>query len=143
VPALVPLYTPASGAAEGSALGSSKRGHTRIYDILQNITCSITEECMQLIEVELLSNITNAPIIRMPTRHYPGILIQGDSLHILYSLVETLSKQLASKVELKETDDANEEIQYTVMELQSLLSVYVKMYEKALTEHNITPPYTP
>ena len=33
--------------------------------------------------VEIFSDQTNAAVIRHPERRFPGILIQGDSLHIL------------------------------------------------------------
>ena len=38
---------------------------------------------MEIKQIEVYSELSNYGIVRMPGRHFPGAVIQGDSLHIL------------------------------------------------------------
>lgn len=40
---------------------------------------------MERIEVELFTDGGNDAVLRMPGRQFPGVLVQGDSLHVLRS----------------------------------------------------------
>ena len=54
---------------------------------------------MKLSEVEIYSDATNMAVMRHPSRNFPGVLIQGDSLHRLLS---ELAVVLAEKGTLSE-----------------------------------------
>src|SRR5688500_3212432 len=45
-------------------------------------------------ELELFSNETNAAVVRLPGRRYPGVVIQGDSLRILCDHATEVSELL-------------------------------------------------
>ncbi len=88
---------------------------------------------MERIEIEVFSQASNAAVVRMPTRHFPGIVIQGDSLHILYDLAEAIVRLAAPH------DD--EDLSGETEELRDLLARYVSSYETVLKEHGIELPY--
>jgi hypothetical protein len=44
--------------------------------------------------VEVLSEATNSAVVRMPGRRFPGAVIQGDSLHALYTDLRDLEHKL-------------------------------------------------
>lgn len=56
---------------------------------------------MESKSLEVYSEAINSGIVRMPDRQFPGVVIQGDSLAILYmealDLVEALSKDRNSE----------------------------------------------
>ncbi|HKD35261.1 MAG TPA: hypothetical protein VKB78_00630 [Pirellulales bacterium] len=35
---------------------------------------------MKRLELEVLSDASNAAVVRMPGRHFPGVVVQGDTL---------------------------------------------------------------
>lgn len=88
---------------------------------------------MERIEIEVFSQASNAAVVRMPTRHFPGIVVQGDSLHILYHLAESIAQLAAPH------DD--EELSGEAEELQDLLAGYVASYENVLKDHGMELPY--
>ncbi len=89
---------------------------------------------MEQIEIEVFSQATNAAVVRMPTRRFPGVVIQGDSLHILHQLAESVVRLAASH------DD--EDLSGEAEELRDLLARYVSSYETALKKHGIGLPYS-
>jgi hypothetical protein len=91
---------------------------------------------MEKIEVELFANISNSPVIKMPGRHYPGVVIQGDSLANLYSQALTLS-QLCVRPDDKESD-----LYFEFKILLDKLAGYLINYSAALTAHNLDSPFT-
>ena len=88
---------------------------------------------MKKIEVELFANIVNNVVIRTPGRKFPGVVIQGDSLSILYSLAEEVCR-LAH-------DTQSEELQDAACELADLLANRLQIYEDVLAQNNIKLPY--
>ncbi len=88
---------------------------------------------MEQIEIEVFSQATNAAVVRMPTRHFPGLVIQGDSLHILYDLADSI-------VQLAAPHD-DEDLSGEAEELRDLLARYVSSYESVLKEYGIKLPY--
>jgi len=88
---------------------------------------------MQTLEVEVLEHISNNPVVRLPTRKYPGVLIQGDSLSILLDLAKDIKQQL-------DRGDIDEAIS-VVKELEENLQGRVAIYERALEAHGIDIPY--
>lgn len=94
---------------------------------------------MSKCEIDILSSQTNATVIKLPSRRFPGLLIQGDSLRILYDLAEEarglLARSNTSDVNFKEASDV-------LQELESLLRGYLLAYESALKINNMQLPYT-
>ncbi len=89
---------------------------------------------MERIEIEVFSQASNAAIVRMPTRRFPGVVIQGDSLNILHQLAESV-------VQLAAPHD-DEGLSGEAEELRDLLAGYVASYENVLKKHGIELPYS-
>ncbi|MFD8418914.1 DUF6959 family protein [Streptomyces sp. NPDC059466] len=88
---------------------------------------------MERIEAELFTEGGNDAVVRMPGRRFPGVLVQGDSLHILRG-------DVAAVVEASDRgdlDEARESARLLLANLDALLA----RYEAALAEHEIPRPY--
>jgi hypothetical protein len=81
--------------------------------------------------VGILSRQTNSWVIQLPGRSFPAVAVQGDSLKILYDLVEELSDFV------QETGDTRD----TVLELREQLRSYLESYERAMVKHGLRLPY--
>jgi|SRR5665213_923365 len=88
---------------------------------------------MKTITVEAFSEKINCPVIQMPKRQFPGIVIQGDSLKVLLGL----SEEVISFADKKNEEDLKE----TALELKELLSGYMKIYEAAMQNNGKELPY--
>lgn len=88
---------------------------------------------MKRIELDIITDTTNAAVVRMPGRKFPGIVLQGDSLNYLRVLAVDLKRRLAG-VEDEDLDD-------TMEELEALLQGYARAYEAALEGEGIELPY--
>jgi hypothetical protein len=88
---------------------------------------------MTKIEVELLSNDTNAPVICLPGRRFPGVVLQGDSLKILLGEAQEAAR-LSRGAGVPELVDST---QY----LTELLEGYIQVYEDTMKIHNRPLPY--
>lgn len=84
-------------------------------------------------EVEIYSDASNFAVLRHPGRHFPGSLIQGDSLYIL------LQNVIEAKEELDNGDgNAASEILEDVIEI---LADRLEHYKKTLREHGCELPF--
>lgn len=88
---------------------------------------------MKKIEINLLSETTNCPVVQMPGRKFPGTVIQGDSMSNLLALVLEI-EELASQKDYEEMRD-------TLKLLKDKLEGYLAHYKEALGEHHIPLPY--
>ncbi|MCP3163629.1 DUF6959 family protein [Myxococcus qinghaiensis] len=88
---------------------------------------------MMLVEAELLTQPGNNAVLRLPGRRFPGVVIQGDTLH---SLVSTASEALAA-LEQGNTSNAQELLRDAVEQLRDAQA----RYEAALGEHGLALPY--
>ena len=88
---------------------------------------------MERIEAELLTDSGNDAVVRMPGRRFPGVLVQGDSLHMLRS-------DVAEMVDACERGDLDE-VQESAGLLLATLDALLTRYEAALGEHGIPRPY--
>jgi len=57
---------------------------------------------LRIEQVEIYSDASNMAIMRHPGRRFPGMLIQGDSLHNLCQAVESLCSGLGKSPEARE-----------------------------------------
>jgi hypothetical protein len=88
---------------------------------------------MKRVEIEMFSETTNCPVVRVPHRHFPGVVVQGDSLMNLLSVVKELCRLTSSTKSAELTDAA--------AELMDTLWDYVSEYEKTMQSHGLELPY--
>ncbi|MDT0469517.1 DUF6959 family protein [Streptomyces gibsoniae] len=88
---------------------------------------------MERVEAELFTDGGNDAVVRLPGRRFPGVLIQGDSLHILRS-------DLAEVMEAYERGDLAEARRSTGLLLAGLDALLTR-YADALEGHGIPRPY--
>lgn len=104
---------------------------TRRYKSRLNTT---RNPAMEKIELEVYSQTTNQAVVRMPNRHFPGLVIQGDTISTLADLAESIYEQVK-----KSSDD---ELLEETRELKDRLNGFLLQYEIVLGEHNIDLPYS-
>ena len=88
---------------------------------------------MQIKDVEIYSDQTNAAVMRHPGRRFPGVLIQGDSLYVLCAQADEACA--AAKGQLDQ--DAYKELN----ELRNTLWGYLNHYKSVLSEHKMQLPF--
>ncbi|MDV9170989.1 hypothetical protein R6V09_12685 [Streptomyces sp. W16] len=88
---------------------------------------------MERVDVELFTDGGNDAVVRLPGRRFPGVLIQGDSLHILRSDVA----EVVEACERGDLAEAGESAGLLLAGLDALLT----RYSVALESHSIQRPY--
>jgi hypothetical protein len=88
---------------------------------------------MEKLELEVYSQATNQAIVRIPSRRFPGLVIQGDTL-------SSLANSAASIYELAKKH-ADTELMEEACDLKDRFNDYLLHYEHVLGEHNIELPY--
>ncbi|MGW1245624.1 DUF6959 family protein [Streptomyces bobili] len=88
---------------------------------------------MKRIEAELFTDGGNDAVVRMLGRRFPGVLTQGDSLHILRSAVA----EVVEACERGDLEEARDSAGLLLADLDALLM----RYEAALGEHELARPY--
>ncbi|MGO1072020.1 DUF6959 family protein [Lysobacter sp. CA199] len=88
---------------------------------------------MHIQEVEIYSDQTNAAIMRHPGRRFPGMLIQGDTLHSLCMQADRVCDLARGKL----ADEEFEEID----DLRNWLRSYLSHYKAVLDEHRMPLPF--
>jgi len=82
--------------------------------------------------VEIYSDATNAAVLRHPGRRYPGLLVQGDSLHLLCSHADAACREIGRGA--AGFDEANT--------LRNALQGYLGHYKAVLAHHGIDLPFS-
>lgn len=88
---------------------------------------------MKKIQIDMLSETVNCPLVQMPGRKYPGIILQGDSLRILLDSTEEICDLCTSA--------QNPELSSAASLLKEKLAGYVAIYEQAMKEAGRDLPY--
>ncbi|WP_062647698.1 DUF6959 family protein [Streptomyces maremycinicus] len=88
---------------------------------------------MERIEAELFTAGGNNAVVRLPGRRFPGVLVQGDSLHLL----RTDMAELVEACDRGDLGDARDAAGLLLAGLDALL----ERYGAALDEHEIPRPY--
>jgi hypothetical protein len=83
--------------------------------------------------VEIYSDQTNAAVLRHPQRKFPGVLIQGDSLHALCRQTDDI---LADADSLRGTDAYDD-----LSDLGDRLRDYLRHYKVVMEEHRLPLPF--
>jgi hypothetical protein len=79
-----------------------------------------------------LVSATNAAVVQLPERQHPGVVIQGDSLHNLSSLLNDAAAQMQSS----DYDEAAS----LVDEVREIVAGYVAAYDAAVTASTTRGP---
>ncbi len=82
---------------------------------------------------ELLTPSHNYAIVQLPERNYPGVVFQGDSLHVLLTDIIEL-QQLLKDGDLEELSESIEALKVDLAAIQN-------GYERVCHERNIELPY--
>jgi hypothetical protein len=82
---------------------------------------------------EVLDGSSNAIVARSPDRQFPGVLVQGDTLRILFDDISELSELLKRRDYSSAVD--------TVAAIEEQLFDLLRHYEGALKKHEVTLPY--
>jgi hypothetical protein len=88
---------------------------------------------MEKIEIEVYTQASNLAIVRMPGRQFPSVVVQGDSLNILYGLAVSILNRAEVTSDTELIDEAKE--------LTQLLAGRLQFYESTLQKHGISLPY--
>ena len=89
---------------------------------------------MRIANVEILSDQSNAAVMRHPDRRFPGVLVQGDSLYALCCQADASCAGVKSIV----GSDAYEELN----DLRNSLWSYLNHYKAVLSEHQLSLPFS-
>ena len=90
---------------------------------------------MALVEIEVLSQETNAWVVQTPGRQFPAAVVQGDSLSILFNRAQSVLERART------CECPDDELVQEAEELRDLLWARVQHYEATLRAHGITLPY--
>lgn len=80
----------------------------------------------------VLDRHTNNWVVRLPNRRHPGVVIQGDSLKILYDLADEIYDLAGNFGEVRDVAE----------QLREDLRGRLEVYERALREHGLDLPYS-
>ena len=87
---------------------------------------------MHIEPVEIYSDQTNAAVMRHPGRKFPGVLIQGDTLHTLCVSADEACRGLP-----RGSDAYNE-----LNDLRNMLWGLLNHYKAVLGEHDVSLPFS-
>ena len=73
-------------------------------------------------DIRRIGGTTNAVIVQLPERQYPGVVIQYDSLHNLLNLVREARKQMLA--------NDRDEARGIIGEIEALIAGYAGAFEK-------------
>jgi len=76
------------------------------------------------VQVELYGHVPNFAVLRLPTRRFPGVLIQGDSLVLCGQ-----AQAVLAALEGGDLDDARDEARYLVDDLKQRVRAYVDVLD--------------
>lgn len=82
-------------------------------------------------EVEVLGGAPNAIVAKARTREFPGVLLQGDTLDNLLSIVE----------EIREAAKDSQEVIELSEEAREILKATLEIYERVMADRGFALPY--
>jgi hypothetical protein len=83
--------------------------------------------------VEIFSDETNAPVMRHPGRRFPGVLVQGDSLHSLHSDLNRVIRSAGSSLPGDDLDELSD--------IRDRVGAYLEHYKAVLRQHGLELPF--
>ena len=88
---------------------------------------------MEKIEIEVYSRAPEGAVVRMPGRRLPGLVIEGDSLSIVFNFVKSILQRAQ--------ESADEELIAWAQELKDMLQWQLYIYEEAMSQAGLELPY--
>jgi hypothetical protein len=88
---------------------------------------------MRTDNVEIYSDAANAAVMKHPGRHFPGVLVQGDTLHTLCVAADAACEASRGRI----GEDAYTELNNLRDHLWELLT----HYKQVLSEHRMPLPF--
>jgi len=82
---------------------------------------------------KLLTPATNYAVVQLPKRAFPGVVFQGDSLHVILQKVSEARRHMAA--------NRDEDALDIITDLETEFSEYLKRFEQACLENKIDLPY--
>lgn len=84
-------------------------------------------------QIEIISDRVNCPVVQIPGRRFPGVVLQGDSLRTLVDAVQEIRGLCAA--------GPTHEVVAAIDALEAQLAGYVACYEQAMSEAGRELPY--
>ncbi len=84
-------------------------------------------------QIDVYSHAMNSCVVKMPERQSPGIVIQGDSLALLFDTTLEIVERLEAT--------GDEDLFLRALQMAEALETYLVNYERALEQHQIPLPY--
>ena len=84
---------------------------------------------------EILSGATNAAVVQLSGRRFPGIVVQGDTLHEWSGLADSLMIRISA------TANVDPEVALEMVELADLIRGHLDAYEGVLRARGLELPY--
>jgi hypothetical protein len=82
--------------------------------------------------VEIYSDASNAAVLRHPGRKFPGVLLQGDTLHGLCQGIDKVLEKL----------DRSSSVYQDLNEIRNSLGSFKSHYKSVLAEHDLPMPFS-
>jgi hypothetical protein len=89
---------------------------------------------MRTATVEIFSDATNAAVLRHPERRFPGVLVQGDTLHSLCVAADASCEAVRPQLQGEGYDELNE--------LRNRLWSLLNHYKSVLHDHQLPLPFS-
>lgn len=84
--------------------------------------------------VEILSDATNAAVMRHPGRKFPGVLVQGDTLYSLCRRADFACSRAKARMDEEDFRELNE--------VRNALWSLLTHYKSVLAEHQLELPFS-
>lgn len=81
----------------------------------------------------LLTRAHNYAVVQLPERRFPGVVVQGDTLHAFVKRLDEMQTLLA--------DGNNRELGFEIAEMRQEFAEVVASYEMVCRNHSIELPY--
>lgn len=94
----------------------------------------VETEAESAVEAVVLDRAINAAVIHLSTRHFPGVLIQGDTLSNIATFLRGAADNLARGNTAEAADDIDE--------ARRSVDRFLSHYEAVLARHGFDLPYT-
>ncbi len=80
--------------------------------------------------IKLLTEPHNFAVCKLEVRNYPGVVMQGDSLFSLYSLLRKTLKELESASDGEDPESVIPDLEYEIEKFKSVLDSYEQTCKK-------------
>ncbi|MBI4658831.1 MAG: hypothetical protein HY735_08310 [Verrucomicrobia bacterium] len=88
---------------------------------------------MEKLEIEIYSRSLEGAVVRLPGRRLPGLVLEGDSLSIVFNFVKSILERVQ--------EGSDEELIAWAQELKDLVQWQLYNYEEVMGQHGLELPY--